>query len=583
MKIAARAAALLLVVAPLAAACHSIDRDVYAHGPVPLAVLPLREPVTYTAGPNANQVVPAEHGLLGSYFNGADYVQPNYNERLDHQQVDPQVDFTWDASDTNPVIPAADGGIDHNDGDFRLPDHWPIWSIVWEGYLLVPADGTYGLRLHLNNGGWLEMKDASGALTTVIDCHGGTSFEGDCSATADLAAGPQYIRISYYNNAPPGADAILSWEAVGASDFAVVPSDALCTQSVPHCEAQARLVMFVHGIGGNFRTPGFDPLVTTLQRRLGTRLALFAYSEDLGRLSADSGTCDVAEPAVPPEDWHGLPHLLPVPDPGPICDSQDDVAVNAVLLDEEVKRQAAQEGATKVTIVSNSMGGAITRAFLAYAGATGSHSLDLVDRVVFLQGAQQGSYLLAIDEASREDPVLAPVGRAIEQKANDSLGLDAGRPAETQLRPQSDLYEYVNQPGNVPEAIDYTNVASDIHVVALVGLGLFAIPMVIPTVGDYVILPGSDDPAALPWLGGERFVPRALAPGHTAVQWILSRTDFVTLDPPTVDLPDLKAEPETHFGLGQGGATDAIRVDVGGASQTLTNALLLRILGPGGS
>lgn len=116
--------ALLLVGGALAfGACHSIDQGAFARGPVPLAVLPLREPITYTVGPNAGQTVAARNGLLASYFSGAQYVDPAHNEVLDHQQIDDNIDFVWDASDTNPVIPSSSGGIDHNDGDFRLPDH----------------------------------------------------------------------------------------------------------------------------------------------------------------------------------------------------------------------------------------------------------------------------------------------------------------------------------------------------------------------------------------------------------------------------------------------------------------------------
>lgn len=152
----------------LVGACHSIDEDAFAHGPVPTGAMPFNEPVLTTDG----VAVGEQNGLLGSYFAGAQY------DRLDHQQVDPNIDFFWDASDTNPVISAPDG-IDHNDGDFRLPDHWPIWSIVWEGYLDTPAEGDYGLRLHVNNGGWLQMKDGSGGLQTIVSCPGGSSFEGD--------------------------------------------------------------------------------------------------------------------------------------------------------------------------------------------------------------------------------------------------------------------------------------------------------------------------------------------------------------------------------------------------------------------
>ena len=237
------------------ASCHSIEEGVFAHGPVPVSDLPLQEPILYSVGPNAGQVVPAQNGLLASYFNGADYVQPSHNEYLHHQQIDPNIDFSWDASDTNPVIPAGDGGIDHNDGDFRLPDHWPIWSIVWEGYLAVPADGTYGLRLHVNNGGWLEMKNSSGGLTTVISCPGGSGFEGDCDGGADLHAGRAYIRISYFNNAPSSANAIFSWQPPAAAAFSVVPTASLFTQS--QTAANTAPVLNIGGDASSFRGDGF--------------------------------------------------------------------------------------------------------------------------------------------------------------------------------------------------------------------------------------------------------------------------------------------------------------------------------------
>src|SRR5712692_9579228 len=129
MTRARRALAFVTVLFLVTTSCHSIRNDAFAHGPVSLDILPLREPITFTVGPQAGQPVPTQNGLLGSYFNGAQYVDPSHNEYLVYQQIDPNINFSWDASDTNPVIPADKGGIDHNDGDFRLPDHWPIWSI----------------------------------------------------------------------------------------------------------------------------------------------------------------------------------------------------------------------------------------------------------------------------------------------------------------------------------------------------------------------------------------------------------------------------------------------------------------------
>ena len=198
--------ATLLALALAFGGCHSIERGVFAHGPVPLTELPFNEPVAFTVGPDAGSIVPAQNGLLASYFSGADYIQPDQGEVLDHQQIDPNVDFVWDASDTNPVIPPP-RGIDVSEGDPFLPDHWPIWSVVWEGYLDTPSEGDYGLRLHVNNGGWLELKQDATTLQTVISCPGGSGFEGDCDASVHLTAERHYVRISYYNNAPPSANA----------------------------------------------------------------------------------------------------------------------------------------------------------------------------------------------------------------------------------------------------------------------------------------------------------------------------------------------------------------------------------------
>lgn len=227
---AARFGVLLLGIAAFAA-CHSIDEGVFAHGPVPLTVLPYRDPITYTVGDLKDRPVGETNGLLASVFNGADYVNVPHNEFLDYQLVDPNVDFTWDASGANPVT--LHGGIDHNDGDPRLPDSWPIWSIVWEGFVAAPSDGTYRFRLHVNNGGWLEMPDATNTLQIVVNCSGGAGFEGDCDGSIDLSAGRHYIRISYYNNAPPSANAHFSWQPPGSTDFTIVPTESLFTQRGP--------------------------------------------------------------------------------------------------------------------------------------------------------------------------------------------------------------------------------------------------------------------------------------------------------------------------------------------------------------
>lgn len=216
--------AVLLLAALAFGACHSIERGAWAHGPVPTAKVPFTEPIKFSIGPDAGTDVPLQNGVLASYFAGAMY------ERLDHQQVDANIDFEWDASGDNPVVSGPDG-IDTNEGDPFLPPRWPIWSIAWEGYLEIPSPGSYRFRLHVNNGGWLEMKDGSGGLTTVISCPGASGFEGDCFGVADLPAGRAYLRVSYFNNAPSSANAHLAWQGPSDAGYSIIPSASLFTQA----------------------------------------------------------------------------------------------------------------------------------------------------------------------------------------------------------------------------------------------------------------------------------------------------------------------------------------------------------------
>lgn len=568
---------LTLVAILVVTSCHSIDRGVFAQGPVPLDVLPLREPITYTAGPNAGQVVPTQHGLLASYFSGAAYVQPTYGEVLDHQQIDPNVDFQWEASGgVNPVI--AVGGIDVSEGHPFRPPQWPIWSIVWEGYLETPTTGDHILSLHVNNGGWVEMKDRAGGLRTVISCPGGSGFEGDCPATVSLTAGSHYIRISYYNNAPSAANAIFSWQRPGDAGPSVVRTESLCTQDVVGCAVSRRGFIFVHGIRGNFDEPGFSALLTPLQAANPGRVQAFRYFQDVGDLDLRTGNCAPREMIIPANS-HGLPlTLTPRSLDRSICDSQSDVGLNAVLLDEDVRAMSRGLSGGPITLIANSMGGAIVRAFLAYTVEARTGAAEIVDSIFFLQGAQQGGYLAYAKPLLRA--LLVPTGpgrelvfNGVSELVREATGWDASRPAMDDLLPFfSETYRYTNpEPAHIPDHISYFNVASDIRWstrIDVVGLG-FVIPIRIraasgsSSFGDYVILPGEDDPRELPLLGGARLRPLTIGRGRESVQWMLerdlqTRMEVIVQYLPTAPLVDAQTHfpgdplhiPESHLELG---------------------------------
>lgn len=212
-----------------------------------------------------------------------------------------------------------------------------------------------------------------------------------------------------------------------------------------------------------------------------------------------------------------------MPEETAICDSQDDVGVNAILLESDVRRLQRDLGVRKITIIANSMGAAITRAFLAYATVARPTTLEFVDGVVFLQGAQQGSYIPVAKRYMDETPVLAPIGEAIANGVKDRIGLDLDRPAAEDLTPQSAMYEFVNRAEHVPDRVHYVNVASDIRVRAAVFLFGWRFRAGSLGVGDYVMLPGADDPAATPSEGGARFLAASIGRGRSSTQWVLAR------------------------------------------------------------
>lgn len=522
---AARAALVALSML-LLGACHSIDRDAFAHSPVPLATLPFREPLAYSLGAQSGQVVPFQHGLLASYFAGAQY------DRLDHQQIDPTVDFTWDATG-NPVISAPDG-IDYNEGDFRLPDSWGIWSVVWEGYLIAPADGTYLLRIHVNNGGWLEMKTPSGALTTVIDCAGGTSFEGDCDASTTLAAGPNYIRYSWYNNAPPSAVARLLWQPPGAAAVTLVPTEALAAQA---SQSRNRAFIYVHGWGGSLDQDDFPTFLDTLKRSY-TRIN-FRYYEDHAFANPDL-TCHPVDGSPGQRTFElthdqiqaAFPFTIDPFDPAPgICDSNDDIELNAVLLDADIVARA--QPFDGITLVANSGGGAIVRAYLAYATATHSLSLDKLDAVFLLEGVEHGTFLEATGQDGgpvADNPVLRLVRSAISDRLRGTM-YDTNRPAAQDFIPQTDLISFYNRADVIPSQPHYVNVAGDIVVHVKTPVFGVLVPSGDVSLGDGVMVPGRDNPSELPLpaAGGARFLPSTILVGASSTQWVLHKEYVVVL------------------------------------------------------
>lgn len=323
--------------------------------------------------------------------------------------------------------------------------------------------------------------------------------------------------------------------------------------------------IFVHGVAGSWKEPGFDLLLSKLIQIIGNkdRVRNFQYFEDKGDAQPLSDSCgsEARRTFTPPPSTGGMP-LPSAVQPGR-CYSQSDVGINAVLLDEAIAK-LHRDWHGNVTIIANSMGAAIVRAYLGYAVATRTGTEQFVDTVVMLHGAEAGSYVtlakpLLLSSGYRE--VYAVVGSAVDKLFNR----DPNSPAFDDLTPRSELLEWVNPPmGHLPAHIRYLNVASDIKVKPLTSLWEIAIGNTEIPVGDYILMPGDSDPTLLPPLGGARFDPRKKIGRGTedSDEWILPRTipiEWALLVPfinsgDLKDVPDAVADalqvPEWHGGLG---------------------------------
>ncbi len=157
------------------------------------------------------------------------------------------------------------------------------------------------------------------------------------------------------------------------------------------------------------------------------------------------------------------------------------------------------------------------------------------------------------------------------------------------MTPRSRTYQWVNPDvSHIPANTRYQNVATDIGIIPSYGIfGMRFAPARI-TVGDLVMLPGSDDPRATPLLGGEDFDPRVAGRGSPdSHEWILKKDVIFPLesvvpllggDPLAIPaaVSDVKNAKENHLNIGT--YIDRIDVDDGrGSVAHLSNVLLGRM------
>ncbi|OGO70315.1 MAG: hypothetical protein A3H36_01460 [Chloroflexi bacterium RIFCSPLOWO2_02_FULL_71_16] len=299
-----------------------------------------------------------------------------------------------------------------------------------------------------------------------------------------------------------------------------------------------RVILYVHGTTGDFTRLDFPVLRSPLEARY--EVQNYEFYEDRGNavVGDPKFACQIGrQRSIPTFSTDAFTRYEFEPDqpegaPG-VCDSNDSIELNAVILDGDVADLLTRSD--RVTLISNSGGAAIVRGYLAYASAAATGTLAGVDLSVSLEGVQTGTYLAAAyassDFARSDRPIHSWVqDRALEFFKKD-LVHDPTRPAFQDVVPQGPFQRYIARADAIPNEPHYLNVAGDL----VVNVHYFLLfweyrdPDVVP-VGDFVMLPGFDDPTAPSPLGGALFLPSSIGRGRSSAEWTLRREFDVVAD-----------------------------------------------------
>lgn len=267
-----------------------------------------------------------------------------------------------------------------------------------------------------------------------------------------------------------------------------------------------RQIEFVHGITTSFRDVqngigGFQSLLLSALPAHSYKVNFFAYYQDLGYIPSGCATQPLPNTNTAPLFTNGGT------DQG-ICDSQSAIAYNATRLDDELSKFSPP-----VTVIAYSMGAATARGWLTLAqNRPNDPTLHIVDTLITIQGAQQGSYLAGSGAAlaASSDSWSGPIWDAVISAMDSLLPWNIYRPAVNDLAPASAWYQSVN-PTNVPSNLHYFNFYSNIQATVYPQLFFVTLPPLgTISFGDDVLLPGDPNPAAIPLSGGARFLPGGL-------------------------------------------------------------------------
>ncbi|MCL5444687.1 MAG: hypothetical protein M1121_01305 [Actinobacteria bacterium] len=287
--------------------------------------------------------------------------------------------------------------------------------------------------------------------------------------------------------------------------------------------SQVRTVVFVHGINGRFNQfecrnlkGGFKAILLKIcDNPYAFNVLPFAYYQDMGYASSTGPPCSANGGMPPPDQYTGLLYVDPNSISADICDSKGALAFSSAALDKELSNLPGP-----ASVVANSMGAAIARGWLTIAWDDAhtdarepyvDNSLTNVDSVVFLQGAQAGSWAAGAGEALNSyNSFVAPLLDQLMVATSSAAGLDVNRPGVIDVAPVSRWYRSVNtvlpSPG-VPRRPAYFNFYSNLNLNFVLQILWASVSLGSVDVGDTVMLPGSNNPTSTPLLGGAKFLP----------------------------------------------------------------------------
>ncbi|MCI4657208.1 hypothetical protein [Cryobacterium zhongshanensis] len=220
--------------------------------------------------------------------------------------------------------------------------------------------------------------------------YGPTDYEGPGTSFVTRSNLPDSAEVDFTPALAPGSTAYFSLE--GALQSAQLTARTGAIQG-------KKSLIFVHGINEEAQSKtAFTEFPSIFSRVGNVVLEGFVYYEDVaqGNVANGLGACGSGLPlnVVEKAAAVGMPISGSHDFGSPNCDGSSSIGVNAIKLEEQIKKDFEDSGNQPVILVGYSMGGSIIRGMIAYSQLAGDHVAEkMIDSVSFIHGVQQGSPL----------------------------------------------------------------------------------------------------------------------------------------------------------------------------------------------